>query len=194
MNVKKLAKKILCPFQCLRLGIKHRKGFLYIGFHCKLVRAANIYFGENVSIMPDNMVVCLNDKAKVVFGDGAEIGMYSRIDCQNYVEIGENVLTGPHIFIADYNHEYRNPDKPIKCQGNMISSTPEFSGGGVRIGADTWLGTNVVISGSVTIGKHCVIGANSVVTHDIPDYSVAVGSPCRVIKKYDFESKTWKKV
>ena len=51
------------------------------------------------------------------------------------------------------------------------------------IGDDTWIGTNVVIAGTVEIGKHCVIGANSVVTHDIPDYSVAVGCPAKVIKK-----------
>ena len=55
--------------------------------------------------------------------------------------------------------------------------------GGVSIGDDTWIGTNVVIAGTVEIGKHCVIDANSVVTHDIPDYSVVAGCPARVIKQ-----------
>ena len=58
-----------------------------------------------------------------------------------------------------------------------------FFGGGVSIGDDTWIGTNVVIAGTVEIGKHCVIGANSVVTHDIPDYSVVAGCPAKVIKQ-----------
>lgn len=67
-------------------------------------------------------------------------------------------------------------------------------GGGVSIGDDTWIGTNVVIAGTIKIGKHCVIGANSVVTTDIPDYCVAVGSPCRVIKKYNKSSGLWEKM
>lgn len=59
----------------------------------------------------------------------------------------------------------------------------KFGRGGVSIGDDTWIGTNVVIAGTVEIGKHCVIGANSVVTHDIPDCSVVAGCPARVIKQ-----------
>jgi len=59
------------------------------------------------------------------------------------------------------------------------------------IGEGSWIGTKVSIIGSVRIGKHCVIGANSVVTKDIPDFSVAVGAPAKVIKRYDFERKEW---
>lgn len=66
-----------------------------------------------------------------------------------------------------------------------------LSGGGVRIGDDTWIGTNVVIVGSVNIGKHCVIGANSVVTHDVPDYCVAAGSPCVIKKRYNPKLNAW---
>jgi len=64
----------------------------------------------------------------------------------------------------------------------------------VHIGEGTWLGTNVVIVGSISVGKQCVIGANSVVTKDIPDYSVAVGIPAKVIKRYDFEQQQWVKI
>ena len=60
----------------------------------------------------------------------------------------------------------------------------------VRIGEGSWLGENVSVCGA-SIGKHCVIGANSVVTKDIPDYCVAVGSPAKVVKKYDSEKKQW---
>lgn len=52
----------------------------------------------------------------------------------------------------------------------------------------------MVVVGKVRIGKHCVISANSVVTKDIPDYSVAAGIPCKVIKQYDFEKEEWKRV
>ena len=61
----------------------------------------------------------------------------------------------------------------------------------MEIGDGSWLGTHVVIAGNVKIGKHCVIGANSVVTKDIPDYCVAVGIPAKIIKKYNFDTCTW---
>lgn len=64
----------------------------------------------------------------------------------------------------------------------------------VHIGDGSWLGTHVVIAGNITIGKHCVIGANSVVTKDIPDYSVAVGIPAKVVKRYNFDTKCWERV
>ena len=66
--------------------------------------------------------------------------------------------------------------------------------GGVLIGDDTWIGTNVVIAGTIKIGKHCVIGANAVVTHNVPDYCVVVGNPARIIKKYNTESNQWERV
>ena len=63
----------------------------------------------------------------------------------------------------------------------------------VEIGEGSWLGENVCVLGT-HIGKHCVIGANSVVTKDIPDYSVAVGIPAKVIKRFDLESKSWRRI
>jgi len=63
----------------------------------------------------------------------------------------------------------------------------------MTIGDGTWLGENVCVLG-VSIGKNCVIGANSVVTKEIPDYSVAVGAPARIIKKYNLNTNRWEKV
>ena len=78
----------------------------------------------------------------------------------------------------------------LKFKEIWLKQPLNLNGGG-RIGDDTWIGTNVVIAGTVVIGKHCVIGANSVVTHDIPDYSVVAGAPCKVIKQYNTETKQW---
>ncbi len=64
----------------------------------------------------------------------------------------------------------------------------------VVIDDDTWIGTNAVIVGNVHIGKHCVIGANSVVNKDIPDYCVAVGAPARIIRKFNFSKKCWERI
>ena len=63
----------------------------------------------------------------------------------------------------------------------------------VEIGEGSWLGENVCVLGAI-IGRHCVIGANSVVTKDIPDYSIAVGAPAKVIKRYDFTTNSWQKI
>ena len=167
---------------CLRFGIKNQEGNLYIGKACKIVNAKAMRFGKIVSIMPYTMLLC-HEGGHLEIGEGAEIGMFSRVASQGEVIIGKNVFSGPHIFIADYNHEYRDIEKPIKNQGNLVKPSARFNRGGVSIGDDTWIGTNVVIAGTVEIGKHCVIGANSVVTHDIPDYSVVAGCPAKIIKQ-----------
>ena len=97
---------------------------------------------------------------------------------------GEKVMTGPFVYISDFNHRYNNINLPIQDQG--LSNK-----GGICIGKGTWIGAHSTIVGSVNIGKGCVIGANSVVTRDIPDYCVAVGSPAKIIKQYDFNLKEW---
>lgn len=99
------------------------------------------------------------------------------------------MLTGPHVFIADHNHQYEDIKKPIYLQGARHNK-----GDRIEICSGTWIGTNAVIVGNVRIGKNCVIGANSVVTHDIPDYCVAVGAPARVVKKYNMTSCQWESV
>lgn len=182
-----LVKRILSPVMCLRHGIKNHKGYVYIGKGCKFVNPIGVHLERDVSIMPYTMLVCLKKSSQITIGENTQIGMFSRIGSLNNVDIGNEVLTGPHIFIADYNHEYRDIEKSVMNQGNYVSKM----GGGIKIGDGTWLGTNVVIAGSIQIGKHCVIGANSVVTKDIPDYCVAAGIPCKIIKKYNFLTKKW---
>ncbi len=102
--------------------------------------------------------------------------------------LGKNVLLGPNVFIADTNHEYKCVDIPIIHQGVTTHSDR------IRIGDDTWIGINSVVVGNVSIGKHCVIGANSVVNKDIPDYCVAGGNPCRILKIFDVELRQWVKI
>lgn len=188
--MKRFIKKMITRTLCLVYQIPYTKG-LYIGPGSKIVGGANVRLSESTQIMP-NVMLCSNGGI-IKIGKGSEIGMYSRIASVREVQVGNNVITGPHIFIADYNHEYSNPNVSIKFQGNKVvlrqANEPLVS-----IGDGTWLGTNVVIAGSFHIGKNCIIGANSVVTHDIPDYSVAVGIPAKVIKTYDFEKNEWIKI
>ncbi|UBM60736.1 acyltransferase [Marinilongibacter aquaticus] len=102
------------------------------------------------------------------------------------VTIGSNTILAQHIVISGLNHLYENPEIPIRDQG--VSTSP------VEIGDNCWIGANCVITAGVKIGKHVIVGAGSVVTKDIPPYSVAVGNPARIIKTFDFEQKNWVKV
>lgn len=194
MTIKEFLKHEFTPLICMRWHIKDHKKFLYIGKGSKIVNAEQMHFSEKVSIMPYTMLLCHNHRSCMSIGRNVEIGMFSRVGCLNQITIKDNVFTGPHVFIADYNHAYEDVDKPIIFQDNKVKSTPRFPNGGILIERDTWIGTNVVIAGTLTIGRHCVIGANSVVTKDIPDYSVAVGVPCRVIRRYNFQTAKWESV
>lgn len=127
-----------------------------------------------------------NVDAHITIGDGCCLGGHNQIVGYNSVVLEDHIITAENVFIADNLHSYDDPVTPIMYQP-LRPLHP------VRIGAGSWIGRNVCILGA-SIGKHCVIGSNAVVTHDIPDYSVAVGAPAKVIKQYDFTSKQWKSV
>lgn len=125
-----------------------------------------------------------------VIGQGSDIGTRTRIDGKFH--IGKNVLMGPDNYISLYDHSYEDIHVPIISQG--VYKPNKNGHDDIRIGDGTWIGTHCAIIGDVHIGRNCVIGANSVVTHDVPDYCVAVGAPARIIKKYNVESGEWEKV
>ena len=116
---------------------------------------------------------CIADPV-VTIGDRCLIGRGSGIVGHLSIEIGDDVWTGHHVYITDQNHGYDDPDRPISQQVQ-----PERP---VRIGAGSWLGHGAVVLPGARIGRNVVIGANSVVTGTIPDHSVAVGAPAKVIR------------
>lgn len=117
--------------------------------------------------------------------DGVTIGHFNHICATQKIILEKNVLTANRVYISDNLHSYSDIHIPIKSQ-------PIIRHGEVVIGEGSWLGENVCVLGA-KIGKHCVIGANSVVTKDIPDYCVAVGIPAYIIKRYDFATQNWRK-
>lgn len=127
---------------------------------------------------------CLADPV-VRIGDRCLIGKGSGIVGHFGIDIGNDVWTGHHVYITDQNHGYEDITRPISQQ-----SQPERA---VTIGDGSWLGYGTVVLPGATIGKHVTIGANSVVTGHIPDYSVAVGSPAKVIRRY-VDGEGWTKV
>ncbi|MFC4233172.1 acyltransferase [Parasediminibacterium paludis] len=120
---------------------------------------------------------------------GESVWMTSR--CQIYSKISviveDEVMIASNVFICDYTHGINRVDLAYQFQAYEPY-------GKILIGKGSWIGQNVVVLPNVTIGKQCVIGANSVVNCSIPDYSIAVGCPARVIKQWNNTSNSWEKV
>lgn len=113
---------------------------------------------------------------RLAIGDDSYVGSFSVFSCMSEISIGRNVAIADHCYIGDLYHGFENMDLPPAEQYLQ-------SHGPVRIGDGAWIGAKVSVLSGVTIGKRCVIGANSVVTSDIPDYHVAAGAPARVIRR-----------
>lgn len=116
-------------------------------------------------------------------GRGCVFGYNNHITSVRDMVIGDFVLTANNVYISDNLHEYEDISRPIIQQPVRFKSA-------VSIGDGSWIGENVSIIGA-RIGKNCVIGANAVVTRDIPDYSVAVGIPAVVIRRFDTQLNKW---
>jgi len=111
------------------------------------------------------------------------IGNHAHIVATRRVEFGSGVLTADRLFVSDNRHRFEDPTVPVRDQGLVQL-------GEVTIGDGSWLGENVCVLGA-SIGRQCVIAANSVVTRDIPDLCVAAGSPARIVKRYCEERGEW---
>lgn len=123
-------------------------------------------------------------RADVVrLGDRCLLGKGSAIVGHLQIAVGDDVWTGHHVYITDQNHGYADVGLPISRQ-----AMPERA---VSIGDGSWLGHGTVVLPGARIGRHVVIGANSVVTGELPDFSVAVGAPARVVRRYDPATAAW---
>lgn len=125
-----------------------------------------------------------NGVGDVLIGDDARIGLSNTII--GPVTIGNDVRLAQNVVLSGLNHNYESVDLPIHAQG--VSTKP------IVIEDASWIGANVVIVPGVTVGKHSVIAAGSVVTKNIPSHSVAAGNPARVLKQYNFQTKVWEKI
>lgn len=148
-----------------------------------------IFIGENVYVRKNTWLaadpVTGDANCKLVIGDGTYIGNNCHIYASSLIEIGKKVLIADKVYLSDNIHSYENINVPVIDQ-------PVKQTNPVILKDGCWLGENVCVIGAV-IGTNSVVGANSVVTKDVPDYCVAVGSPAKIVKRFNPSSGTWEK-
>lgn len=137
--------------------------------------------GANSTI--EDFSVVNNGMGEVKIGFGSRIGMSNTII--GPVTIGNNVILAQNVVISALNHGYEDIHTPIRLQPCKTAI--------VTVGDDSWVGANAVITSGVTLGKHVVVAAGSVVTKNVPDYSIVAGNPARILKQYNSETKQWEK-
>jgi acetyltransferase-like isoleucine patch superfamily enzyme len=184
-----------------RLWFKSSKGVLLIGRNVKIRSAHKLVVGRNF-VLEDSCELNCNCVSKMVFGnnvtigskaiirpsniyggavgqglivgDNSNIGPYAYIGCSGLISIGNNVMISPRVSIYAENHNFQNPDVIMKDQGVTRQK--------VTIEDDCWIASNSIILAGVTVGKGSVIGAGSVVTKDVPAFSIVAGNPAKIIK------------
>jgi acetyltransferase-like isoleucine patch superfamily enzyme len=144
------------------------------------MREGRLEIGAGVLFEP-HVWLTAPDEARILIGGGTFLNIGVMVAAAGLVEIGEHCMFANGCFVTDADHRFDDPHKPVPWQGFT-------SKGPTRVGDDVWCGANVVITGGVTVGERCVIGANSVVTKDIPAFSIAAGAPARVLKRIEYPS------
>jgi acetyltransferase-like isoleucine patch superfamily enzyme len=144
------------------------------------LREGRLEIGANTLLEP-GVWITAPDAARVRIGEGTFLNLGVMVASVELVEIGSHCMLANGCFVTDGNHRFDDPERPVTWQGFTTK-------GPTRIGDNVWCGANVVITSGVTIGERCVIGANSVVTTDVPARSIAAGAPARVLKAIEWGS------
>jgi acetyltransferase-like isoleucine patch superfamily enzyme len=145
----------------------------------RIKNAHRIAVGEGVFVASGSWLHVLEDGGDVALeiGDGASVAEGCVFSSARSIRLGTKVSLARYVYIADHAHAYDDPDAPSLDQG-ITDIRP------VEIGDGAWLGQNVTVLPGVRIGKGCVVAAHSVVSTDVPDYSLAAGAPARVIRRF----------
>jgi acetyltransferase-like isoleucine patch superfamily enzyme len=125
-----------------------------------------------------------NGMGEVLIGENSTVGIGNVVI--GPVHIGNNVIIAQHVVLSGLNHGFQDIGVAIKDQACTT--------GLIRVMDDSWIGANAVVTAGVTIGKHAVVAGGSVVTKDVPDYTVVAGNPARIIKQYNPLAGKWEKI
>lgn len=134
--------------------------------------------GANTLLEP-NVWLTAPGCARIRIGSGTFLNQGVMVASSELVEIGDHCMLANGCFVSDAAHRFDDPHTPVPWQGFT-------SKGPIRVGDNVWCGANVVITSGVTVGERCVIGANSVVTADVPEFSVVAGAPAKVLRKIEY--------
>ena len=147
---------------------------------------AGVVIGNNTLIMHGSVLHVYNFRklpnSGIKIGENSLIGEYTVIRGQGGVSIGDRVYTSPMTQLIAVNHVFDDPNRPFIEQG--------ITARGIVIEDDVWLGSNVVITDGVRIGKGAVVAAGAVVTQDVPPHTVAAGVPARIVRAIDGSENT----
>lgn len=157
----------------------------YIGKPIFIKNFKKIFIGKRVRILPGARIEVVSERDSIVFEDNISIGQNLHITSGSNLKIGKNTLILESVMITNIDHEYQEINKHILEQPLIIKET--------QIGENCFIGYGAVIQAGTILGKQCVVGANAVVRGHFKDYSVIVGVPARVVKRFDVDKKIWKK-
>lgn len=142
------------------------------------------YFSLGDDSTIEDFATINNGVGDVYIGDRTRIGLGCTVI--GPVRIGNDVRLAQNIVMSGLNHNYEDITVPISDQG--VSTSP------IDVADEVWIGANVFIAAGVTIGKHSIVAGGSVVTKDVPAYSIVGGNPAKIIKKYNAELGIWERV
>jgi lipopolysaccharide O-acetyltransferase len=192
-------RKILHRVFSFFLARKFHVRRLFVHPSAKIIGLSNIQIGENFYAGKDLWLEAVRSHDKLIYNpriiikENVAFNDSVHIAATNYVEIGNNVLMASKIYISDHNHgsyqgeDQSNPEtppnlRPVSCDKRVV------------IEDNVWLGEFVAVLPGVTIGRGCIIGSNSVVSKSLPPFSIAVGSPARIVKRYNFDRRKWESI
>jgi acetyltransferase-like isoleucine patch superfamily enzyme len=165
----------------LHLEFARRQAFLRWPVHgnvLEALREGRLEIGPHTLFEP-HVWITVPGSARIRIGEGVFLNIGVMVAAFELVEIGDHCMLANGCFVTDGNHRFDDPDVPVPWQGFTTK-------GPTRIGDNVWLGANVVVTSGVTIGRRCVVGANSVVTGDLPPFSIAAGAPARVLRTISY--------
>lgn len=158
----------------------------YIGKPKFIKKLSGLFFGKRVRVYPGLRVELEGKKARLTVGNNVSIGQDCHFVSSNgNLIVGNDVVLSGNVLVTNCDHNYKEIGVFLYDQGLKNQET--------KIGDNCFVGYGAVILAGTTIGKQCVVAANSVVRGDFDDYCVIAGSPAKVVKKYNEERKMWVK-
>jgi acetyltransferase-like isoleucine patch superfamily enzyme len=148
----------------------------------EMLREGRLELGPHVLFEP-NVWLTSPAPGRIRIGEGTFLNLNVQVAAVELVEIGAHCMFANGCFVTDGNHRFDDPARPVPWQGFTTK-------GPTRIGDNVWCGAHVVITSGVTVGERCVIGANSVVTRDLPPFSIAAGVPAQVLAQVGYPDVT----